>query len=85
MTGDSDQSVSSAFQQETASVPEEQAPLESTEAFENGPEDDGFCKICQEKFEKFLDDDSEEWRWKNAIRVGGKVSLSCVVVWCPRN
>uniref|UniRef100_G1PRY9 Pre-mRNA cleavage complex 2 protein Pcf11 n=1 Tax=Myotis lucifugus TaxID=59463 RepID=G1PRY9_MYOLU len=31
------------------------------------------CKICQEQFEQYWDEEEEEWHLKNAIRVDGKI------------
>jgi cytidine deaminase len=33
------------------------------------------CGICNEPFEKFWDEEEEEWMIKNAIRVDGKARL----------
>ena len=30
------------------------------------------CEMCGEQFENFFDEDSEEWRLRDAIRVGNK-------------
>lgn len=31
------------------------------------------CPICKEKFHSEWDEDKEDWVWKNAIKVGGKI------------
>jgi pre-mRNA cleavage complex 2 protein Pcf11 len=31
------------------------------------------CPICKESFDSEWDEDSEEWVWKNATKVGGKI------------
>lgn len=31
------------------------------------------CPICKEKFDSEWDEDTEDWVWKNAIKVGGKI------------
>jgi pre-mRNA cleavage complex 2 protein Pcf11 len=31
------------------------------------------CPICKEKFNSEWDEDKEDWVWKNAIKVGGKI------------
>jgi pre-mRNA cleavage complex 2 protein Pcf11 len=34
---------------------------------------DQLCPICKEKFDSEWDEDKEEWVWKNAIKIGGKI------------
>jgi len=76
VTGDAVQSSEFPSKAESAKVAEvPEGPLPSCEAFENGPADDGICKICQEKLEKFLHHESEEWRWNNAVRINDKVCV----------
>ncbi|XP_014668946.1 PREDICTED: uncharacterized protein LOC106810179 [Priapulus caudatus] len=36
------------------------------------PSGNNHCEICREEFEQFWDEDEEEWKLKNAIRVDGK-------------
>ena len=31
------------------------------------------CPICKEKFDSEYDEEKEDWVWKNAIKVGGRI------------
>jgi pre-mRNA cleavage complex 2 protein Pcf11 len=44
------------------------------------PDDDARkpCAICGERFIDFWNDDEEEWMYKNAILIDGKVKLDVV-------
>ncbi|CAF4663298.1 unnamed protein product [Rotaria sp. Silwood1] len=44
----------------------------SCSAKENGDIDDDRCHVCHDPFENFFDDNREEWRLKDAMRVDGK-------------
>jgi hypothetical protein len=34
--------------------------------------DDEFCKMCQDKFKNFFNDEEEEWQLLGAVRIDGK-------------
>ena len=38
-----------------------------------GPLADQPCPICKEKFNSEWDEEKEDWVWRNAIKVGGKI------------
>jgi len=58
-------------------VPElpETKKVTSCPVLPDGPPDDGICGVCGDALEKFFDSEEEEWKYKDAIRINGKVLI----------
>ena len=58
-----------------------QAPVMSVPVDESQPE----CAVSGEKFEKFWDDELQEWRYLDAMRVSGSLAKRYVLCTCDRS
>ena len=68
-----DTSVIPTTTQTTSEVKDSTPQPDATIPAPTGALADQPCPICKEKFNSEWDEDKEDWVWKNAIKVGGKI------------